>query len=457
MVGAGPAGLSAALVLARRGVEVHVLEGESRTGGLSATLAHEDFRFDIGGHRFFTKNAAIEQFFLAALKGRVLKVNRQSHIYFGGKFLAYPLSVVNALKGMGTTRSVAAAGSYLYHRLHDMVAPTEKETFEAHMVANFGRQLYESFFEGYTEKVWGLPCDQISADWASQRIRGMSLLVALKNALRLQRRSVATLVSQFHYPRDGFGAFCDGLAVDLEAAGGSVILEAPVAGLEASPTRLDAVTCADGSQHEGDLFLLTNPLTDVVKWLDRAPGHDQSSPVGLRWRGLVTVFLALDVPQMSSDHWIYLPDKEIPFGRLHEPKNWSRDLAPARKTGVVAEYFADPGDPIWTRPDRELLTSTATVLEELGFVPKGCLDGGRVDRWKFAYPTYTLDYRQRTEPIYARLRQLGNTSLAGRTGMFRYHNADHAIETGFEAADFLLGGAGDPFRINVAGDYHEGE
>jgi len=455
VVGAGPAGLAAALKFAGAGMEVLVLEKEERVGGLSATLAYEQYRFDIGGHRFFTKNPVVRDFFRSVVKGRVLTVDRRSHIRFAGKLFDYPLSFWNALLGMGPLKSMLAGGSFLYHRTLDQFNLLPRDNFESYMIASFGKQLYRSFFEGYTSKVWGVPCNQLSADWASQRIRGMNLMVALKNALKLQRQTPATLVSQFLYPRDGFGALCDGMALSLEQEGGSVELGAPVTAMEIEGKKIVGVAAGPNRRWEADLFVFTNPLTATAGWLDQAGAGEDGVRDGMGWRGLVTVFLALDIPQMTQDHWIYLPEASVPFGRLHEPKNWSRDMAPANRTGVVAEYFAFPHDPLWTEDDEALVKRTAAVLADLKFIPDGSCLGGRVDRWKFAYPTYSLDYRERAEKAYALVRQLTNATLAGRTGMFRYHNADHAIETGWEAADQLASGTGNPFNVNLAEEYHE--
>jgi protoporphyrinogen oxidase len=438
--------------LARAGCKVTVIDREPRTGGLSATLSHEGCRFDVGGHRFFTKNADVADLFAAMIKGNAVRVERVSRIYFMGRFFDYPLSPVNALLGMGFRRSALAVASFLLYRTLDSAGFLKKESFEQHMIAAFGRQLYSLFFEGYTRKLWGMPCSNLSADWAGQRIRGMSLGVAIRNALKRSSDAPRSLATSFLYPRFGFGQLTEEMARTLERQGGKVVLGAAATGLLSRGAAAGAVKLANGEEIEGDLFLLTNPLTEIAEWLG---GDGAQAAPDLSWRGLVTVFVQLDVPRATKAHWIYVPDADIPFGRLHEPKNWSRDMAPATKTGLVAEYFAFPTDPVWTMPDESLIAQTADLLGDLRFIPRGSCTGGRVDRWRFAYPAYALGYREQCEAAYARVRSCANVSLAGRTGMFRYHNADHAIETGWEAADLLLSGKGDPFKVNQALDYHE--
>lgn len=453
VVGAGPAGLAAALELTRHDFKVTVLEKEAEPGGLSATLRHRDCLFDIGGHRFFTRSEAVQEFFGAMLKGEVVTVNRVSHILYNGEFFDYPLSPWNALAGMGPVRSARALASFLYFRLKDTISPLPRNSFEEWMVAGFGRELYRRFFEEYTTKVWGIPCSALSADWASQRIKGLDLAVAIKNALGLNRNRPTTLVDSFLYPRRGIGALSEAMVREVETAGGTVHCDVDTTGLTLNGNRVEAVVDSRRRSWPGDSFVFTNPLTQTASWVDPQAGRRAVN--SLRWRGLITVFVQLNVPRMTRSHWIYVHDRSIPFGRLHEPKNWSRDMAPHGTTGVVAEYFASPGDEHWRMDDQALLDLTAHTLADLRLVPPKSLISGRVDRWPHAYPTYTLDYLQHAGRLHRIVGELDNAVIAGRTGMFRYHNIDHAIETGWEAARLIAGVGGNPFAINQAEDYHE--
>lgn len=452
IVGAGPAGLAAGLEFARSGAEVVVLESSGRLGGLSATLEHERFKYDIGGHRFFTKNAEVQRFFLSSLGTRALWVDRRSRIYQRGKFFDYPLTVRNALLGMGVMGSAVALGSFAAARIKDVWSGLPATTFEEYMIPHVGRRLYSIFFEGYTRKVWGVPCSQLSADWASQRIKGLNLLAAIKNAIRHSTPPPRTLASRFLYPAGGIGELSTTMGAALEKLGGTIRMGARVSGIQVHGNKVAEVTVASGERFEGDFYVFTNPLTELGNWL----GH-KNIEQRLRFRGLITVLLMLDLPKMTKDHWLYFPDPDVPFGRVHEPKNWSAEMAPRDQTAVVAEYFVDPGDAVWKLEDESLIGRTAAALRELGFIRDGAVLGGKVNRWSHAYPIYLVGYREEAEKVYASVRSLVNATIAGRSGMFRYHNMDHAIHTGWESAKALTHGAGDPFAVNIAGDYHERE
>lgn len=448
------AGLSAAHRLGLAGLDVTVLEKGPQVGGLCATLQFSEFLYDIGGHRFFSKNPAIRDYFVDVVGDAVERVDRRSSIYFCGKLFDYPLTAVNAFLGMGPAESTRAVASFAAHRLKEAVSPSRKETFEDWVTAQFGRRLYETFFKGYTEKVWGIPCTEISADWAAQRIRGLSLAGALKNALGFKAKGAeATLAEEFLYPKFGFGMFPEGLARRVEEAGGTVLCNREVVAAAQDGDRLVAVTTSSGECHEGDLFVLTAPLPTMLAWLPGGAGV--SAGAHLRYRALLTVGVAVARPSVSRDHWIYFPDPDVAFGRMHEPKNWSAATAPEEHTLVVLEYFAFPEDAVWKLEDSVVLQQTVDALCRLGFVSGAEVLGGRVDRWAHAYPTYDMGYETRVAAAYELVGRLSNTTLAGRTGMFRYHNADHAVETGWEAASCLLGTGGDPFRINTAREYHE--
>jgi len=450
VVGAGVAGLAAACRFVDSGVEPLVLEAQDRCGGLCATLPLGPFRFDAGGHRFFTRNQAVEDFFMSLLRPDVRRVPRRSSIYFNHAFFDYPLSPRNALKGMGLWPSVQAMSSFGWHRALAAAGKIPTDTFEGWMRANFGDRLYRTFFKGYTEKVWGIPCNRISAEWASQRIREFNLAVAVKAALGLVRKRPATLADAFLYPSSGFGAFADAMARRVASAGGKVLLSTPVAEVVADSDKVLAVKTPGGDSIDADCFVFTNPLPQTASWL--GAGDEARS---LRFRGLISVFLALDMRSVSPNQWIYFPDEEIPFGRMHEPRNWSPDLAPEGKTSLVVEYFAFESDPIWGMADKALAADTAKRLAALGFIQDAAVIGSRVDRWPHAYPAYEMGYQDSVAAVFEKVGVYKNAILAGRTGMFRYHNADHAVETGWEAASALLGEGGNPFKVNIEPGYHE--
>jgi protoporphyrinogen oxidase len=460
IVGAGLTGLTSAYVLQRNRVPVQVFEADRVLGGASRTVPYDGFRFDLGGHRFYTKNQRVLDLVNELLGDELITVERVSRIYLDGKFVDYPLSFFSALAGLGAGRSLAVAGSYAAQKIRGMSLlhhKTEERTFEQWVVNRFGRRLYEIYFKPYSEKVWGIPCSELGADFAAQRIKGMSFRAALRSMLLPKKDAPATLASRFTYPRLGFGRIPEQMAAALPA--GALRLNSPVVRVEHDGRRVTAAICRSGGQEtrfEAEHFINTIPINDFVHALSPAPPPTVLEAAdGLRYRAIVIAFLTLDREQVTPDHWMYFSSGDVFFGRMHEPKNWSADMAPAGRTSLVVEVFCFETDPAWAEPEEALLRRVAKRLAELKLIEEKQFSGGCVVRLPKAYPLYVNDYRRRMDTILGFLRQFGNLQSAGRNGLFRYTSGDWYIDMGIKAAENLLGRHHDLMAVGSAQEYAE--
>jgi protoporphyrinogen oxidase len=441
ILGGGLAGLSAGYVLSKAKLPVMVIEGGREVGGLSRTIRHGDYRFDLGGHRFHTKNKETEQFVKDILKGDYLTVNRKSKIFMKNKFFNYPLKPSNALLGMGIPTTIKAVADYGKEKVKKVFRDPKNISLEDWVVAHFGRTMFTLYFKEYSEKVWGIECSRISEEWVSQRIKGLSLGVAIKNAFKFGGRNVSTLVDEFIYPPHGIGQIPDNLSKAI-SENNQVI----------TGTKINRV-CHNGSEItkiftkksnliagiEGSEFISSIPITNLIKMLDPAPPEDILEAVSqLKYRDIVIVTIMLDRARVTDLTWIYLPEQSMPLGRIHEPKNWSPHMAPEGKTHIVAEYFCFKGDNIWNSSDEELTTITVTQLEKLGLIHKHEVIDKCIVRTSKAYPLFEVGYLNYYSKILRYLGNFRNLHITGRTGMFKYYNMDRAIESGIEAAENVL-------------------
>jgi len=457
ILGAGLTGLTAAYVLQRRGVSVQVLEADRVLGGASRTVPYDGFRFDLGGHRFYTKNQRVLDLVRELLRDELITVERVSRIYLDGKFVDYPLSFFSALSGLGAGRSLAVAGSYAAQKMRGLVRKNPESTFEQWVVNRFGRRLYEIYFKPYSEKVWGIPCSELGADFAAQRIKGMSFRAALRSMLLPKKDAPATLASRFVYPRLGFGRIPEQMAAALPAS--ALHLSSPVVRVEHDGRRVTAAICrSEGGEtrFEADNFINTIPVNEFVHALSPAPPPVVLDAAdGLRYRAIVIAFLTLDREQVTPDHWIYFSSGDVFFGRMHEPKNWSVAMAPQGRTSLVVEVFCFETDPAWTEPEQALLKRVAKRLAELKLIEEKQVSGGCIVRLPKAYPLYVNDYQRRMNTILDFLRQFGNLQSAGRNGLFRYTSGDWYIDMGIKAAENLLGEHHDLMSVGAAQEYAE--
>jgi protoporphyrinogen oxidase len=466
ILGAGPAGLAAGHELAVRGVRVTIVERAPWVGGLSITWEKNGFRFDIGGHRWFTKKDWLDRWFHDLMEGELVKVNRISRIYFGGNYIDYPVKIGNVFRTTGLFTSLHAVISYGIQQVKAYLRPNKIGTIEQAYVAQFGQKLYEMFFKKYTEKVWGRDCSDLSADWVTQRTKGLSIRQTIANAIIPQKNrpgseKIETLVDHFYYPKYGYQRISDRMREDIEANGGQVLLESTIIGVEVAD---DGVTVKyktkDDAVHEvrGDHTISTIPLGRLIQIIDPpAPQSVVDAAKGLEFRCVVTTNIMLRKEQVTKDTWLYVHDDKIGFARIHEPKNWSPAMCPEGTTSICAEWFCTEGDETWEMDEEEIVERTVGHLaEDLGFIDRSEFIGGFSLKARQAYPVYTLDYEGRVAAIKGELQKHeGFISIAGRGGTFRYNNADHSIETGLLVAKILLGEEHDAEAVNTELEYHE--
>lgn len=448
VLGGGLTGLSAAHVLTRSGLRVKVIERDPAVGGLSKTIEKDGFRFDLGGHRLFTKKKKIEDFVRGLMDGELVSVSRSSKIYMRRRYFDYPLRPLNAMLGMGiptTLRIMADYGLEKLRRmkLRRMKRQREDVSLEDWVVGNFGRAMYNIYFREYSEKVWGIDCARISAEWVEKRIQGLSLAAAVKNAFfKFSGRDIPTLADRFLYPKLGIGRISERLREEITRGGNEVLTDTGVNRIMHSDRAITGIAARKYSHSHvvpGGEFISSIPVTRLVEMLEPSPpSHVLEAASRLRYRDIVIVALMIDRARVTDQTWIYIPEMGIPFGRIHEPTNWSEEMAPAGKTIMVMEYFCFKGDGIWNECDDGLAELTVQNLEALDFIKKREVLGFSVVRAPKAYPLFEVGYEGHCRVIYDYLSQFQNLHPAGRMGMFRYYNMDHAIESGIAAAEKIL-------------------
>ncbi|MDH5542003.1 MAG: FAD-dependent oxidoreductase [Nitrospinota bacterium] len=442
ILGGGLAGLSAAHLLSKSSANITLFEEGETVGGLARTIEHNRFRFDLGGHRFITRNKRIMDFVSSILNDSYLTVPRKSSIYMFGKYFDYPLRPANAVFGLGLRTTLQILGDYIAATAMNGIAPKEIRSLEDWVVSRFGRKMFNLYFKGYSEKVWGIESSRISQEWVSQRIKGLSMWSALKNAFfKFSGGDIDTLADSFIYPETGIGEISDNLMRSL-GNGNAVFSGARVEKVFHENFTVKYVkvrTASDTIEAEGGDFVSTIPLTELLGMLDPAPPEDiLVSAKRLKFRDLIVAAVMLEKPAVSDLTWLYLPEKDVKIGRIHEPNNWSRAMSPAGFTSIVAEYFCNRDEPLWKERDETIAENTADLLEKLNFISKREVAGSKVVRVPYAYPILDVGYRESYDRVMRYLGCFSNLHLAGRGGTFRYLNMDSAIESGLIAAETIL-------------------
>ncbi|NJM17450.1 MAG: NAD(P)/FAD-dependent oxidoreductase [Richelia sp. SM1_7_0] len=456
VIGAGPAGLTAAYHLVKHGIKPIVLEQSDTVGGISRTEKYKGYHFDIGGHRFFTKVQEVQDLWYEVLEQDFIKTPRMSRIYYQGKFFQYPLSAFDTLQKLGISESFLIIWSYLQAKRQPL--PVE-DNLEQWVTNRFGERLYKTFFKTYTEKVWGIPCTQIQAEWAAQRIKGLSVKTAVINAF-FGKNDTKTLIKEFDYPRLGPGMMWERFAEKIEEAGGEVHLNTKVLGMEREGKRITKVIAQRDDnliQIEGENFISSMPLNLLVQKMNPSlPDEVVKAANGLKYRDFLIVSLIIDAPDLFPDNWIYIHASEVKVGRIQNFKNWSAAMVPdASKTCLGMEYFCNIGDPLWSKTDAELIELAKQELGVLGLAKGAKVEDGVVIRQPKAYPVYDGDYRQHLDVIQNYLQGFENLQTTGRNGMHRYNNQDHSMLTALLAAKNLLGEQHDLWEVNTERSYHE--
>jgi protoporphyrinogen oxidase len=457
--GAGPAGLTAAYLLAKRGVAVTVLESSDAVGGISQTARYKSYRFDIGGHRFFTKITPVQELWEELLGDEFIDVPRLSRIHYGGKYFNYPLQASNALRGLGVWNAVRIVWSYLDARLHPSL---QENTFEEWVCNRFGRRLYEVFFKTYTEKVWGIPCTEIRAEWAAQRIQGLSLARAVLSATALNRRSadIRSLIHTFKYPRLGPGQMWEACRDRIRDMGGEVLMRHYVSGFEMRDGRVSAAIVETGRgtmRFDAEHFISTMPLRSLVRGLgDSVSPEARAGAEGLAYRDFVLVALILEGEDLFPDNWIYIHTPGVKVGRIQNFNNWSRSMVPEPgRTCLGMEYFCFRGDGLWESSDETLIALATQELGELGLARGHAVVDGTVVRTAKAYPIYDSQYRDNVNAVRACIDQIPNLHTIGRNGMHKYNNQDHSMYSAMLTVANMHGAAHDVWSVNTDFEYHE--
>ncbi|MDP4022129.1 NAD(P)/FAD-dependent oxidoreductase [Methylobacterium sp. NEAU 140] len=471
VIGAGPAGLTAAYLLSKRGRSVAVLERDSdQVGGISRTVSHNGYLFDIGGHRFFSKAKAVVDLWDEILPDDFIERPRLSRIYYRGRYYAYPLKAFEALRNLGVFTSAACVASYLYARARPVREP---QTFHAWVRNQFGERLFAIFFKTYTEKVWGMSCDAISADWAAQRIKGLDLGAAirdgLKRSLRLRKRRtsggpvIKTLIESFRYPRRGPGMMWEAAAAKTRAQGGRVLLDRGVDGLSYDAgTGIWTVSAkrGDGSRetYTARNVISSAPVRELVDAIRPRPLSTFHARA-LQYRDFLTVALIAKSNTDFPDNWIYIHDPAVQVGRVQNFRSWSPEMVPdAGHTCLGLEYFCFEGDGLWNASDADLVALAKREIGQIGLIDPADVVDACVVRQPKAYPVYDADYAAHVATVRRELeRDFPTLHLVGRNGMHKYNNQDHAMMTAMLTVENILAGARrhDVWRVNEDAEYTE--
>lgn len=468
VIGAGPAGLTAAYQLVKAKQPVVVLESDLTVGGISRTVEQDGWRFDIGGHRFFTKVSEVEALWHEILPEEDFPLRpRMSRIYTKGKFFNYPLKAWNALSNLGPWEATACMSSYLWAKVHP---PKDQTTFEGWTAARFGWRLYRTFFKSYTEKVWGVPADQIQADWAAQRVKNLSLWKAVKDALLpwASKETVTSLIDQFRYPRLGPGMMWERASELVQAKGGEVLLGARVTSLSPQGPQGEGILVSfdhmdpESGQWQPESILASNvissmALRDLVLALrPEVPERVREAAMGLSYRDFLTVALVVPEEIGFPDNWIYVHDPEVRLGRIQNFGSWSPDMVRPGWTCLGLEYFVFEGDELWEMSDNDLIELGRRELAAIGLMEEDVVKSGYVVRMPKAYPVYDEGYQERVAIIRDFLEDSWpRVQVVGRNGMHRYNNQDHSMLTAMLAVENILGAKHDLWSVNVEEDYHE--
>ncbi len=461
ILGAGPAGLAAAYTLTQQGRSVVVVERDDRVGGLAKSIEYQGFILDYGPHRFYTKLAPVLKLWDEVLGSEQVTVPRLTRIYYGRKYFNYPLKAIETLLALGIVESLRIIISYAQTRLFP---PAPPNNFSEWVSARFGKRLFEIFFEAYTEKLWGIPCTEISADWAAQRIKGLSLLKAIRTALFGNDGKVKTLIDQFQFPRLGSGQLYDKIEDSLRQHDQSVLLNTEVVQLHHEGQHITQLTLKNRQTGEESTVacggvISSVPISLLLEQMMTPPPQEQivSYARSLKFRNTVLVYLMVEGNALFPDNWLYINEPSVQVGRVTNFANWSPDMLPnSHQTPLCCEYWCNFDDPMWQQPEADLVQLAAQELRKIGLLHHEQISGGFIVRLPRTYPIYTGDYQVALTEIQSYLKGFENVQLVGRYGAFKYNNQDHSLLMGILAAENVLTpGKHDLWAVNSDSDYVE--
>ena len=459
IIGAGPAGLTAAYELSNNDKKIIIIEKKSQVGGLAETKVFGNYRYDIGPHRFFTKNKEVYELFLKILRDDAVEVNRKTRIMFKNKFFNYPLTPLNALFGLGVSESIVSGFSYIFARLKSYLKISKISNFEDWVVDRFGRKLFNNFFKNYTEKVWGIDCKNIGSDWAAQRIKGLSLSTAIKFALfPNSKKRPKTLVDKFYYPRLGAGMLWEKFEDYVKGQDVEVVKNKKVTGVNNNGDNFK-ITIEDDLGNQTSIntkyVFFSNPLLEFIDIYDAdIPESVITAAKSLNYRNHISVHITID-KKLFDDNWIYIHSPDLDLARISDFTNFSDDMSEEGKYPLTLEYFCFDEDEIWNKNNSDIIDFALKELKSI-FDEEFNVVHSEVSRNAKAYPVIKTGYQEHIDVIKNWLTGLHNITAIGRSGMFKYNNQDHAMATGLYAARTLLGhGNFDPWEVNVDGEYHE--
>lgn len=445
IVGAGPSGLTLGLELARQGVQVEIIEVEERVGGLCMSIPYKGCYFDLGGHRFITKDNDVQRFIENLMGDDLLVRPRKSVIFLKNKVLDYPVSAKDIITKLGLGFSANAFLDYSFTTVLQKLYPRRDSSFEQWVINRFGVTLYNLYFGPYSEKLWGIKPCRISHKWAAQRISLLNLWDVVSRTLWKKRDSPKTYADRFYYPKKGIGQICERMAEEIIKLGGVIRLNSSLVSVKTSGTEITSFVYQDRGRKtgetRGDFFVNTSPLPQFIRmFADQEDGYLEEITGINHYRSIRFLNVCLDVPSLTDNTWIYVPESENIFFRIQELRNWSPTIVPEGKTALVFEIACDYKDDIWNMPDDALWQQCYGGLRKLGLLKENKAYAYFSSYARFAYPVYYLDYEENVNKLYSYINKINNLRCIGRQGLFRYNNMDHSIKMGLLTARHILDG-----------------
>lgn len=454
IIGAGPAGLTAGLSLVEKGESVTILEQGKQVGGISKTVSYKKYRFDIGGHRFFTKNQEVANLWKKIMPKDFMEKNRISRIYYQGKFYNYPLEPFNALKNLGPFQAASAFFSHLKIK-SNLIKP--ERTLEDVYINSFGQYLYEKFFKVYSTRLWGIPPRQMAPDWGKARVGKLSLFNAVKDAFFPQKAEIKSLIKRFNYPKFGPGQMWEAFARKIKESEGEILLNSRAQKIKHTGNKVVLVATQDSRQFKLDQLISSMPMKDLINALEPQPLAEILRAANeLKYRDYIFVALIIKAKNVFPDQWIYIQDPGFMNVRVQNVNNWSLAMVGDKgKTVLGMEYVVSKGDTLWQMKDRELIGLAKGEAYKLGFAKIEQIVDAKVVREEKVYPLYDLDYQKHLAIVKNYLSSFKNLSLIGRNGLHKYNNMDHSMLTAIKAVENFYGGENDLWQVNTDQEYHE--